>query len=97
MGRTSGCCECKGARCDWLKFGRDYPPLVAGNLSMVANRDNVRGRSRAREIHVRLDLPSRIPSRHNYGNQGKSRFRPDTHSRILDPIEVCSSRDYFLD
>ena len=97
MDHTTSCRKCQSARCDRFNPGRYHAPFVAGNLPMAAHRNHVRSRSVAREVHVRLDLPSRLPPRHHHRDKGKSRFRPDTYSRILDPIEVRSRRHYFLD
>src|SRR2546428_9866174 len=97
MGNTTSCRQCQGTGRDWFNLRRYNAPLVAGNLPMAAHRNHVRSRSVAREIHVRLDLPRRLPPRRHHWNKGKSRFRPNTHSRVLDPTEICSRRHYFLD
>jgi len=64
---------------------------------MVAHRNHVCSWSLAGEVHVRLDLPGRLPPRRYHRDKGKGRFRTDTYSRLLDPIEICSRRHYLLD
>src|SRR5881628_3595309 len=64
---------------------------------MAAHWDYVRSWRPPREIHVRLDLPSRFSSRRYYEYQRESRLRPDSRPRVLDPVEVCSRRNRLLD
>src|SRR5712691_12492586 len=97
MGHTTSSCQCQGTGRDRLNLRRYHAPFVAGNLPMAGHRYHVRRRSVAWEVYVRLDMPSRLPPRRYHWNKGKGRFRPDTHSRVLDPTEVCSRRNYFLD
>src|SRR3989442_11895569 len=97
MDRTPSCCQCEGAGSDRSTSRRYHTADVSSDLSVVADRDHVRGRSRTREIHVRLDLPGRFPSRRYNGDQGKGRFGPDPYSRILDQAKVCSRRSCLLD